>query len=60
MSPTSSPIAPEPGNNPGASVPLAVVVASNLANTHSTVQCVVGLAALALTLAHDALLHKSS
>jgi hypothetical protein len=37
---------------------LAVVIATNLANAHSTDQYLVGLAALAFVLAHDALVHR--
>jgi hypothetical protein len=58
MSKTSSPTLPEPGRLHGGIAPLAVVIATNLANAHSTGQYLAGLAALALALAHDALIHR--
>jgi hypothetical protein len=58
MSKTSSPALSEPGRLHGAIAPLAVVIATNLANAHSTGQYLAGLAALALALAHDTLIHR--
>jgi len=58
MSKTSSPALPEPGRLRGGIAPLAVVIATNLANAHSTDQYLAGLAALTLTLAHDILIHR--
>lgn len=53
----SSDAGSEPGGH-GSSGHLAVVIATALPNTHTTGQILVGLAALALALAHDALLRK--
>jgi hypothetical protein len=58
MSKSASPAPLEPGCLHGGIVPLAVVIATNLANAHSTGQYFVGLAALAFALAHDALIHR--
>jgi hypothetical protein len=55
MSKTPSPAFPEPGRLHGGIAPLAVVIATNLANAHSTEQYLAGLAALSLALAHDTL-----
>jgi hypothetical protein len=54
MSKTSSPALPEPGRLHGGIAPLAVVIAS----AHGTGQYLAGLAALALALAHDILIHR--
>jgi len=58
MSKASSPAPSEPGRLHGGIAPLAVVIATNLANAHSTGQYLAGLAALAFALAHDTLIHK--
>ena len=58
MSKASSPTSPEPARLHGAIPPLAVVIATNLANTHTTDQYLAGLAALALALAHDTFIHR--
>lgn len=58
MSKASSPTSPERGRIHGGMPPLAVVIATNLANAHTTDQYLVGLAALAFALAHDALIHS--
>ena len=59
MSKTSTPTPSEPGRFHGGTAPLAVVIATNLANAHSTDQYLAGLAALAFALAHDTLIHRS-
>jgi len=48
----------EPGHLHSGIAPLVVVIATNLANAHTTGQCLAGLAALAFALAHDALIHS--
>jgi hypothetical protein len=53
-----SPMSPGPGGLHGGIPPLAVVIATNLANAHTTDQYLVGLAALAFALAHDTLIHR--
>lgn len=53
MSKTSSPTPSKPGRLHGGIAPLAVVIATNIANAHSTGQYLTGLAALAFALAHD-------
>jgi hypothetical protein len=53
VSKASSPTSFEPGRFHGGIPPLAVVIATNLANAHTTDQYLVGLAALALALVHD-------
>jgi hypothetical protein len=58
VSKASSPTSPEPGRIHGGIPPLAVVIATTLANAHTTDQYLVGLAALAFALAHDALIHR--
>ena len=58
MSKTSSPALSESDRLHGGIAPLAVVIATNLANAHSTDQYLLGLAALALALAHDSLIHR--
>ena len=58
MSKASSPAPSEPGRLHGAIAPLAVVIATNLANAHSTGQYLAGLAALAFALAYDTLIHS--
>jgi hypothetical protein len=50
VSKASSPTSSEPGRFHGGIPPLAVVIATNLANAHTTDQYLVGLAALAVTL----------
>jgi hypothetical protein len=60
MSKTPSPALSEPDRFHGGIAPLAVVIATNLASTHSTDQYLAGLAAFALALAHDTLTHGSS
>ena len=52
------PTSPEPGRFHGGISPLAVVIATNLANAHTTDQYLAGLAALAFALAHDTLIHR--
>jgi hypothetical protein len=47
----------ESGRLHGGIAPLAVVIATNLANAHSTDQYLAGLAALAFALAHDTIVH---
>jgi hypothetical protein len=42
----------------GGTAALAVVIATNLANAHSTGQYLAGLAALAFALAHDTFIHR--
>lgn len=56
MGKTSSPTPPKPARPHGTIAPLAVVIATNLANAHSTGQYLAGLAALAFALAHDTLI----
>lgn len=58
MNTTASRAAAEPGKLRGASAPLAVMIATNLANAHGNGQRLADLAALAFALAHDALLRK--
>ena len=58
MSKALSPMSPGPGRLHGGIPPLAVVIATNLANAHTTDQYLVGLAALAVTLTHDTLAHR--
>jgi hypothetical protein len=58
MSKASSPAPSEPGRLHGDIAPLAVVIATNLVAAHSTGQYLAGLAALALALAHDTLIHR--
>ena len=58
MNKTSTPAPTEPGRLHGGTAALAVVIATNLANAHSTGQYLAGLAALALALAHDTLIHR--
>ncbi len=58
MSRASSPTPSESGRPHGGIAPLAVVIATNLANAHSTGQYLAGLAALAFALAHDTLIHR--
>ena len=58
MSKTPSSTSSEPRHLHGGFAPLAVVIATNLSNAHTTDQYLAGLAALALTLAHDTLIHK--
>ena len=58
MSKAPSSTSPEPGRFHGGIPPLAVVIATNLANAHTTDQYLAGLAALALALAHDTLIHR--
>jgi hypothetical protein len=48
----------EPARLHGGVAPLAVVIATNLASAHTTGQYLAGLAALALALAHDALIRR--
>jgi len=48
----------EPWRLHGGVAPLAVVIATNLASAHTMGQYLVGLAALALALAHDALIRR--
>jgi hypothetical protein len=57
MSKTPS-ASPEPGRLHGGIAPLAVVIATNLANAHGTDQYLTGLAALAFALAHDTIVHR--
>jgi hypothetical protein len=58
MSKTSTPAPTEPGRLYGGTAALAVVIATNLANAHSTGQYLAGLAAFALALTHDTLIHR--
>jgi hypothetical protein len=58
VSKASSSTSPGPGRLHGGIPPLAVVIATNLANAHTTGQYLVGLAALAFALAHDTLIHR--
>ena len=58
MSKASPPASSEPGRPHGVIAPLAVVIATNLANAHSTGQYLAGLAALAFALAHNTLIHR--
>jgi hypothetical protein len=48
----------ESGRLHGGIAPLAVVIATKLANAHSTDQYLAGLAALAFVLAHDTIVHR--
>jgi hypothetical protein len=58
VSKASSSTSPGPGRLHGGIPSLAVVIATNLANAHTTDQYLVGLAALAFALAHDTLIHR--
>lgn len=57
MTRNPSPAAGGRGHLPGASTPLAVVITTSLASSHSTGQYLALLAALALALTHDVLIH---
>jgi hypothetical protein len=58
VSKASSSTSPGPGRLHGGIPSLAVVIATNLANAHTTDQYLVGLAVLAFVLAHDTLIHR--
>jgi hypothetical protein len=58
VSKASSSTSSEPGRLHGGIPPLAVVIATNLANAHATDQYLAGLAALALALAPDTFTHR--
>jgi hypothetical protein len=58
MSKTHSPAPSKCGRAHGSIAPLAMMIATNLASAHSTGQYLAGLAALALALAHDTLVHR--
>jgi hypothetical protein len=60
MTKPSSPTPSESGRLHGAIAPLAAVIATNLANAHSTGQYLAGLAALAFVLAHDTRIHRQT
>jgi hypothetical protein len=58
VSKASSSTPPEPGRLHSGIPPLAVVIATNLANAHTTDQYLVGLTALVFALTHDILIHR--